>query len=95
MESFSQLLDLVRARRGAFLMLVLLLGVSCPAMATRPTHPATDILTQASEIAEQLSENAPSIDATTFMKTLSEIGALDGRLDKALSPDRHAQGSHE
>ncbi len=88
MGSFKQLVDLVRARLGAFLMSVLLLGVSCPAIAARSTHPATDALTQASEIAEQLSENAPSIDATTFMKNLSEIGALDTRLDKALSPDR-------
>ena len=79
MGPFKQLVDLVRARRGAFLMSILVLGVSCPAMATRSTHPATDTMTQASEIAEQLSENTPSIDATTFMKSMSEIGALASR----------------
>jgi hypothetical protein len=76
-------------RFGAFLAAALLVGAACPVVAARSTaHPPTDALSQGSEIAEQLSENAPSIDAAAFNKAMSDINELDARLAKALSPDR-------
>jgi hypothetical protein len=67
----------------------LLIGAACPALAARSTtHPPTDALSQASEIAEQLSENSPAIDAAAFNKAMSDINALDARLAKPLSPGR-------
>lgn len=88
MKSFKQLVCPVHARFGAVLALALLIGVACPALAARSTHPPTDALSQASEIAEQLSESAPSIDGAAFEKAMSDINAFDARLAKALSPDR-------
>ena len=74
---------------GAFLLAALLIGAACPALAARSTtHSPTDALSQASEVAEQVSENAPSIDGAAFKKAMSDINALDARLAKALSPDR-------
>ena len=74
---------------GVFLLAALLIGAACPALAARlTTHPPTDALFQASEIAEQVSENSPSIDAAAFIKAMADIDALDARLAKALSPDR-------
>ena len=74
---------------GAFLLAALLFGVACPALATKSkTYPHTDALFQASEIAENLSESSPSIDAAAFDKAMSDIDALGPRLAKALSPDR-------
>ncbi len=74
---------------GAFLLAALLIGAACPALAARSTtHPPPDALSQASEIAEQVSENAPSIDAAAFKKAMSDLGALDNRLVKTLPPDR-------
>jgi hypothetical protein len=76
-------------RFGAFLAAALLVGAACPVVAARSTaHPPTDALSQGNEIAEQLSENAPSIDAAAFNKAMSDINELDARLAKALSPDR-------
>lgn len=74
---------------GAIFIAALLVGATCPALAAKSkTHPPTDALSQASEIAEQVSENAPSIDAAAFKKAMSDINALDARLAKALPPDR-------
>lgn len=74
---------------GAFLLAALLIGAACPARAASSTaHPPADALSRASEIAEQVSENAPSIDAAAFKKAMSDTDALDARLAKALSPDR-------
>jgi hypothetical protein len=76
-------------RFAAFLVAAFFIGTAYPALAARSTtHPPADALSQASEIAEQLSENAPSFDASMFKKAMSDINALDARLAKALSPDR-------
>ncbi len=76
-------------RLGAFLVATFLIGAACPALASKSaTHPPSDAPWQASEIAEQVSENASSIDASAFEKAMSGIDALDARLAKALSPDR-------
>jgi hypothetical protein len=73
----------------AFVAVAFLIGAAGPARAAKSTPPPpTDALSQASEIAEQVSENAPSIDAATFGKAMSDIDALGIRLSKALSPDR-------
>lgn len=47
-----------------------------------------DAVSQASEIAEQLSENAPTIDAAAFAKSMSDLSALNTRLTTSLSPVR-------
>ncbi len=47
-----------------------------------------DALSQASEIAEQLSENATTIDAAAFAKSMSHLSALNARLAASLAPDR-------
>ena len=82
-------MKLLAQRVGAVLVVVFLIGAACPALAAKSTtRPPTDALSQASEIAEQLSENALSIDAAAFEKAMSEVNALDPRLVKALPPDR-------
>ncbi len=82
-------MKLLAQRVGAFVVVAILLGAACPALAARSTtHRPTDVLSQASELAEQLSENALSIDAAAFKKAMSDIDALDARLAKALPPDR-------
>ena len=64
-------------------------GAAGPARAAKSMpHPPTDTLSQTSGIAEQVSENAPSIDAVTFSKAMSDIDALGIRLFKAQSPER-------
>jgi hypothetical protein len=79
----------VAQRFGVLFAIALFVGATCPALAARSTsHRPVDALSQASEFAEQLSENSPSIDATAFKKTMSDINALDARIAKALSPDR-------
>jgi hypothetical protein len=88
---YAEWIDMKGTLRSAcaFLVAALLIGAACPAFAAKSTtHPATDPLSQTSEIAEQLSENAPLIDAAAFKKAMSEFKALDARLAKALSPDR-------
>jgi hypothetical protein len=90
-EGYAERIDMKRIARsvGAFLVAALLIGAACPALAAKSTtHPPTDALSQTSEIAEQLSENAASIDAAAFKKAMSDFNALDPRLVKALSPDR-------
>ncbi len=77
-----------RARLGTSLILALLICGAASNVFARSTHPKVDALSQASEIAEQLSENAPTIDAAAFKKAMSDINALDARLAKALPPDR-------
>ncbi|MDQ6620969.1 MAG: hypothetical protein M3Z31_14965, partial [Pseudomonadota bacterium] len=77
-----------RARFGACLILAFLIGAADPAVAARTTHSKADALSQASEIAEQLSENAPTIDAAAFAKSMSAISTLDARLSTSLPPDR-------
>jgi hypothetical protein len=90
-EGYAERIDVSRFARCvcAFVAAALLIGAACPALAAKSTtHTPTDALSQASEIAEQLSENAPSISAVAFKKTMSDFNALDARLAKALSPDR-------
>ncbi len=77
-----------RGRFGASLILSLLIGAACPAVAARSTHPKVDALSQASEIAEQLSENAPTIEAAAFATSMSNFGALNARLAASLASDR-------
>jgi hypothetical protein len=73
----------------AFVLAALLVGAAGPVLAAKSTaHPRTDALFQASEIAENLSESSPSIDAAAFDKAMSDIDSLDPRLAKTLSPDR-------
>jgi hypothetical protein len=89
-EGYAERIDRKRFARcvGAFVVAALLIGAACPALAAKSTtHPPIDALSQASEIAEQLSENAASIDAAAFKKAMSDINALDARIAKALSPD--------
>lgn len=57
-------------------------------MAARSTHSKLDAVSQASEIAEQLSENAPTIDAAAFAKSMSDLVALNARLTTSLPPVR-------
>ncbi len=77
-----------RARFGTSLILALLIGTAGPAVAARSTHAKADALSQASEITEQLSENAPTIDAAAFARSMSDLSALNARLSASLSPDR-------
>ena len=87
----AECLDMGRLVRslGAFVLVALLVCAAGPALAAKlTTHPPTGALWQASEIAENLSENSPSIDAAAFDKAMSDIDALGPRLAKALSPDR-------
>jgi hypothetical protein len=90
-EGYAERIDMKRFARcvGAFVVAALLIGAACPALAAKSTRqPPTDALSQASEVAEQLSENAPSIEAAAFKKAISDINALDTRIAKALSPDQ-------
>ena len=64
------------------------IGTTGPVVAARSSHPKVDALPQASEIAEQLSENAPTIDAAAFARSMSDLGALNARLATSLSPVR-------
>ena len=77
-----------RARFGTSLILALVISAAAPAMAARLTHSKLDALSQASEIAEQLSENAPTIDAAAFAKSMLDLGALNARLATSLLPVR-------
>jgi hypothetical protein len=77
-----------RCRLDLSLILAFLLGVAGPASAATSTHSKLDVLTQASEIAEQISENASTIDVPTLSKSMSEFSRLDARLTTALAPDR-------
>ena len=82
-------MKLFAQRFGAFFAVALLICATGPALAAKSTtQPPTDALSQASEVAEQLSENAASIDAAAFKKAVSDMRALDARIAKALSPDR-------
>jgi hypothetical protein len=90
-EGCAVRIDMKRFARcvGVFVAALLFIGAACPALAAKlMTDSPTDALSQASEIAEELSENAPSMDAAAFKKTMSDINVLDVRLAKALSPDR-------
>lgn len=74
---------------SAFVLAALLVGAAGPVLAAKSTaHARTDALFQASEIAENLSESSPSIDAAAFDKAMSDIDSLGPRLAKTLSPDR-------
>ncbi len=88
MKSPKQHFHAFRTRVGAATVLALLLGAASTAVAARSTHVPTDALAQASEIAEQLSENAPSIDGAAFKKAMADIDALAPPLASALPPDR-------
>ncbi len=76
------------ARFTTSLMLALLICFAAPSVLARSTHPKVDALSQASEITEQLSENAPTIDAAVFAKSMSDLDALNARLSGSLGPDR-------
>lgn len=84
----GELASVLRARFGTSLILALLISAAAPAMAAKSTHSKVDALSQASEIAEQLSENAPTIDAAAFAKSMSDLSALNARLSASLSPVR-------
>ncbi len=88
MRFIGELAGVLRARLGPSLILALLIGAPGPAIAAKSTHSKPDVLSQASEIAEQLSENASTIDASTFRKSMSDISTLDARLSTSLPPDR-------
>ena len=88
MSFVGTLAGVLRGRFGPSLILALLIGVACPASAAKSTHSKPDVLSQVSEIAEQISENASTIDASAFRKSMSDITALDARLTSALPPDR-------
>lgn len=77
-----------RGHLGLSLILAFFLGVAGPASAARSIHSKPDVLTQASEIAEQISENASTSDAPALRKSMSDFGRLDVRLTTALAPDR-------
>ena len=78
----------LRSGRVALLMSALLVGVASPTLASTTPRATPDPLFQASEIAEQLSENAATIDAATFKKAVANVTALDARLSTSLSADR-------
>ena len=77
-----------RGRFGLSLILALLIGVAGPPSAAKSAHSKPDVLSQASEIAEQLSESAPTVDAAAFAKSMSDLSALNARLSTSLSPVR-------
>lgn len=82
-------MKLFKQRFAVCIVSAFLIGVAGPALAAKSKpRPPTDALSQSSELAEQLSENASSIDAAAFKKTMSDINALDARLAKALPPER-------
>ncbi len=91
-----------RARFGTSPILALLIGAAGPAVAARSTHPKVDALSQASENVEQLSENASTIDAAAFRKSMSELGALDDEREGDVEganvqhrpPSRHPRPGH-
>ena len=76
------------ARFGPSLILALLIGAAGPAVAAKSTQSNPDVLLQTSEIAEQLSENASTIDAAAFAKSMSDLSALNARLSNSLSSVR-------
>ena len=88
MKFINPFADASRARFGISLILALLIGAAGPAVAARSSHSKADALSQASEIAEQLSENAPTIDAAAFAKSMLDLGALNARLAASLLPVR-------
>ena len=88
MKFINPFADASRARFGISLILALLIGAAGPAEAARSSHSKADALSQASEIAEQLSENAPTIDAAAFAKSMLDLGALNARLAASLLPVR-------
>lgn len=82
-------MKLFRQRFAACLVSAFLIGAAGPALAAKSTpRPPTDVLSQSSELAEQLSENAASIDGAGFKKATSDISALDARLATTLPPER-------
>jgi len=88
MSSVGPLAGQFQDRFGSSLILALLIGVACPSSAATASHSKPDVLSQASEIAEQISENALTIDASAFRKSMSDIAGLDARVTSALPPDR-------
>lgn len=88
MAFFGTRAGVARGRFGVSLILALVISVVCTAGAAKSTHPKPDVLSQVSEIAEQISENAPTIDASAFRKSISDITALDARLTSVFSRDR-------
>ena len=88
MRFVGKLAGVLRGRFGPSLIVALLIGVAGPASAAKSTHAKPDALSQASEIAEQVSENAPTIDAAAFGKSMSDLSALKARLAASLSPVR-------
>lgn len=66
------------------LLFALLIFAAFSAVAARAAHSKVDALYQASEIAEQLSENAPTINAATFAKSMSNINELNPQLSALL-----------
>lgn len=88
MRFFGKLAGVLRGGFCASLILALFIGVAGPACATKSTQSKPDVLWQASEIAEQLSENASTIDASAFGTAMSDISRLDARLKATLPPDR-------
>jgi len=87
MRLIEKLVGRMRGRLGALLVLTLLVGIASPAIAARSAHSKVDVLLQASEIAEQLSENASTIDAAAFAKSISDFSALNARISTSLAPD--------
>jgi hypothetical protein len=88
MRFVGKLAGVLRGCIDPSLILAFLIGVAGPAGAAQSTHSKPDVLSQASEIAEQISENASTIDASAFRKSMSNISALDARLTSALPSDR-------
>ena len=88
MSSVRTLAGQLQGRFGSSLILALLIGAACPSSAAKASHSKPDVLSQVSEVAEQISENASTIDASAFRKSMSNITSLDARLTSALPPDR-------
>ena len=88
MRFIGKFAGVLRGRFGLSLILALLIGVAGPASAAKSAHSKPDVLSQASEIAEQLSESAPTVDAAAFAKSMSDLSALNARLSTSLSPVR-------
>jgi hypothetical protein len=87
MRFVGKLAGVLRGCIDPSLILAFLIGVAGPAGAAQSTHSKPDVLSQASEIAEQISENASTIDVPTLSKSMSEFSRLDARLTTALAPD--------
>ncbi len=84
MKFIYQLAGALRGHFGTSLILAVLIGAAGPAVAARSTRPEVDALSQASEIAEQLSENAPTADAAAFAKSMADLSALNARLSASV-----------